>query len=274
MKKHLKFIIKNIFKQFGIGLYELNVNISTPKTDKNTLLSLIHKLWPISTDSKLIRLGPDGDGGYLVPDDLAGIEACFSPGVSEISGFEKDCAELGMKVFLADKSVNQPAESHGLFNFTQKFVGVTTSDDFMTVDDWVNSSLTSSQTDLILQIDIEGCEYETFLAMSDVLMLRYRIIVAEFHFLDQLWSQPFFMMASRAFEKILQTHSCVHIHPNNGGGTLDREGISIPREAEVTFLRNDRVRNPSYTNLFPHPLDRDNTINPHISLPSCWHYRG
>lgn len=40
-------------------------------------------------DSKdLIRLGPNGDGGYLVPDDLTGIEACFSPGVCATSEFE------------------------------------------------------------------------------------------------------------------------------------------------------------------------------------------
>ena len=49
--------------------------------------------------------GPDGDGGYLVPDDLEGIVACFSPGVSNVAGFEKDCALKGMKVFMADASV-------------------------------------------------------------------------------------------------------------------------------------------------------------------------
>jgi hypothetical protein len=89
----------------------------------------------MSTDKELIRLGPEGDGGYLVPNDLAEIEACFAPGVSVISGFEKDCADIGIKVFLADKSVDHPAESHKLFYFTKKYVGVTTSDDFMTIDD-------------------------------------------------------------------------------------------------------------------------------------------
>ena len=206
-----------------------------------------------------------------MPDDLAGIEACFSPGVNLVSGFEKDCADLGMKVFLADRSVEQPAELHERFYFTKKYVGVTTNEDFMTVDDWVASSLPRSQSDLILQIDIEGYEYETFLGISDSLMKRFRIIVVEFHGLGQLWNLPFFRLASRAFEKILQSHTCVHIHPNNCCEPLDIRGVSIPSVTEVTFLRNDRICNPSYAHTFPHPLDCDNTDKAPFPLPKCWY---
>ena len=263
----MKYLLKSLVRD----ILALNKNFPTELTDKNTLQSFIHKLFPLSPDKELIRLGPKGDGGYLVPDDLVGIEACFSPGVNLISGFEKDCADLGMKVFLADKSVEQPAESHDLFHFTKKFVGITTSDDFMTIDDWVASSLVGSQTDLMLQIDIEGYEYETFIGITDSLLRRFRIIVAEFHNIDQLWNRPFFRLASRAFEKILQTHTCIHIHPNNCHGLLSFKGLSIPRIAEFTFLRNDRICNPSYTTVFPHPLDCDNTNEPHLPLPKCWH---
>ena len=263
--------MKQFFKPLAIDILALGNAFPTPLTDKNALQSLVHKLFPVSTGKKLIRLGPKGDGGYLVPDDLGGIEACFSPGVCFVSGFEKDCADLGMKVFMADRSVDHPAEMHDQFHFIKKYVGVTTSNDFMTVDDWVASSMQESKTDLLLQIDIEGYEYETFLGMSDSLMRRYRIIVAEFHDLDQLWNRPFFQLSSRAFEKILQTHTCVHIHPNNCSGLLNKGGLSIPPVAEFTFLRNNRINNSSYANVFPHPLDFDNTDNPHIPLPACWY---
>lgn len=262
--------MKQILKPFAIDILALGNAFPTPLSDKNALQSLVHKLSPMTFGKDLIRLGPKGDGGYLVPDDLEGIEACFSPGVCGVSGFEKDCADLGMKVFMADRSVDQPADSHNLFYFTKKYVGVTTNDDFMTVDDWVSSSLPGSNSDLLLQIDIEGYEYETFLAMSDSLMRRYRIIVAEFHDLDQLWNRPFFQLASRAFEKILQTHTCVHIHPNNCSVPLNKGGLSIPPVAEFTFLRNDRIHNPSYVSVLPHPLDFDTADKPHFPLPACW----
>lgn len=243
----------------------------TRVTDRSELQSLMRKLHPVSCDKELIRLGPNGDGGYLVPNDLEGIEACFSPGVGRVSGFEEDCAKLGMKVYLADRSVEQPPDRHELFRFARKYVGATTSDEFMTLDRWVGSSELDPNSDLLLQIDIEGFEYEVFLSMSDALMRRFRIIVAEFHRVDQLWSKPFFLVAARVFPKILQTHTCVHIHPNNDFGALRKDGLSIPQVMEFTFWRNDRGASRSHQTVFPNPLDCNNSAKPTLVLPTCWY---
>lgn len=263
--------MKQKLKPLAIDILGIGNAFPAPMTDKNNLRSLIHKLSPMTTGHELIRLGPKGDGGYLVPNDLKGIEACFSPGVCQVSDFEKDCADLGMQVFMADRSVDKPATTHELFHFVKKYVGVTTNDDFMTVDNWVSESLPNSQSDLLLQIDIEGYEYEAFLAMSDKLMKRYRIIVAEFHDLDQLWNRPFFQLASRAFEKILQTHTCAHIHPNNIISPLNKGGLSIPPVLEFTFVRKDRIAHANPVVTFPHSLDADNADVAHFALPECWY---
>ncbi len=241
-------------------------------TEKREIQLLLKKLYPIASDKELIRLGPKEDGGYLVPNDFVGIEACFSPGVADSSGFEKDCADLGMKVFLADKSVDKPAEAHELFYFTKKFIGITSNDEFMTLDDWVTLYLSEKNSDLLLQIDIEGDEYEVFLCTSGSLMQRFRIIVAEFHFLDELWNNAFFARAKQVFEKILQTHVCVHIHPNNYCSPIQKEGLIIPPVMEFTFLRNDRVNQSWFRGDFPNPLDYDNFNHiPSLTLPKCWH---
>lgn len=261
------------FRALATALLGSRNGYPTDRTDPRNLAALLRGLRPMTTDIELIRLGPRGDGGYLVPDDLDGIAACFSPGVSSISGFELDCAARGMEVFLADRSVERPSEWHDRFHFTRKFIGVTTNDDFITLDDWVSQSLPGAHGDLLLQMDIEGYEYETLLNVSDVLMRRFRIIVAEFHDLEQLWNRPFFRLASRAIEKLLQTHTCVHIHPNNCRGALKKWGLEIPQMAEFTFLRNDRVVNPVPATVFPHPLDGDNTEDPPLVLPECWYRR-
>lgn len=242
----------------------------TRLTDEPDVRSLIRSLRPYSTEASLIRLGPDSDGGYLVPDDLRGIEACFSPGVAFASGFEMDCAQLGMMVFMADGSVDKPSLSHQLFHFTKKFVGATTSETFITMDQWVETSLPNSTSELLLQIDIESGEYEAFLSTSDALMRRFRIIVVEFHQLDKLFSKPFFDIANSAFRKILQSHSCVHIHPNNCCGSVKVQGLHVPRVVEITFLRTDRVRGSSPAREFPNPLDRDNTGLAPLPLPPVW----
>ncbi len=264
--------MRQFIKKLAIDFLGLGGAYPTALTGKDELVKLIRKLRPISPGIDLIRIGPEGDGGYLVPDDLDGIEACFSPGVAGISEFEKECAERGMKVFLADKSVAGPSVEHEKFSFIKKFVGATTSDDFMTIDDWVETSLPGTTSDLLLQIDIENYEYETFLSLSRTTMKRFRIITGEFHQLDVLWSRPFFELASSAYAKILQTHTCVHIHPNNFMGSLKKNGLEIPRVVEITFLRNDRVKSRSFATEFPHPLDSDNTTEmSRLVLPGWWY---
>lgn len=258
------------FQQFSVSMLAGAKLYPTASVDPETLRSLLKSLAPMRTDHALIRLGAAGDGGYLVPDDLAGVQACFSPGVSSVSAFERACADRGMKVFLADKTVAGPAESHPLFHFTRKHVGATTDDGVMTMADWVRQSVGDSTSDLLLQMDIEGAEYETLLATPDELLRRFRVVVIEFHWLDHLWSKPFFNVASSAIRKLLQSHVCTHIHPNNCCGSLTRARIEIPRVCEFTFLRRDRAGGTVPATQFPHPLDADNTGNPPLAVPAIW----
>jgi hypothetical protein len=276
--KRAKFLGRIDLEAIAINCTEQILNLPgalpffpTKVTEVSRVKDLIFQLHPVATSQGLVRLGPNGDGGYLVPDDLVGIEACFSPGVSDVSGFEKDCAELGMKVFMADGSVEKPPETHPRFNFMKKYIGSVTEGDFISLSEWMETSLPDSDKDLLLQIDIEGYEYETFLGTPGALLKRFRIIVGEFHYLDGLFSEPIFAIYSKAFEKILQTHTCVHIHPNTHSRLIKVSDLEIPQMAEFTFLRNDRVTGRTFATQFPHPLDRDNSEGPTVSLPkSCY----
>lgn len=243
----------------------------TLPNDPGRVRDLLSRLHPISCSRPLIRLGPKGDGGYLVPDDLRGIEACFSPGVNTISGFELDCAERGMDVYMADASVSAPLVQHPRFRFIRKFIGANTAGNFINLEDWVQQSVSGFTSDLLLQMDIEGYEYEAILSASPSLLRRFRIIVAEFHFLDRLFSQPLGELYTRVFDRILASHACVHIHPNNISPLLTVGSLEIPQLAEFTFLRRDRIGNFSFARDFPHPLDCENTTKPPLPLPkSCY----
>lgn len=254
-------------------LAKTDINIQE-KTNKQEVLSLIEKLHPKKTQKPLIRMGPNGDGGYLLPDDLENIEACFSPGVDQVSGFEEDCSKAGMKLFLADKSVDYPPINlpKEKFHFIKKFIGYTQNEDYITMDEWVKQANLKEDSDLLLQMDIEGFEYFTFINMSLFLQKRFRIIVVELHSLHKLWEEEFFKLASAALGKIMETHTCVHIHPNNCCGVDKKKGIKTPRLAEFTFLRNDRGILDEYQSIFPNPLDFDCTTKPTIVLPKDWYH--
>jgi hypothetical protein len=245
---------------------------SAPKTSAASVRALLQRLRPLDPGIELVRIGPDGDGGYLVPDDLEGIRHVFSPGVSNESGFEAALADRGMQVFLADYSVDGPALPHRNFVFDKRFVGCLTDERYITLDDWHAAKLGKEpQVELLLQMDIEGAEYESLLAASPALLARFRIMVVEFHWLPQLWNEPFFALASRVFDKLLATHAVVHIHPNNCCGSVKSAGLEIPRIAEFTLLRRDRLRSTTYRTTFPHPLDRPNVAKKPLQLAPCWY---
>ena len=262
---YMKTILKNLFSLLGV-----NVGYAVAKED---VVSFIKKLRPQNTNFNLIRLGPDGDGGYLVPDDLENIEACFSPGVDLISDFEQECYNRGMQLFLADKSVDKPKLklSEEKYHFIKRFIGTINNEDLITMDNWVASVNINIDSDLLLQMDIEGHEYSTILSMSNELMKRFRIIVIEFHDLHKLWNEEFFKIAQSVFLKILDTHVCVHIHPNNCCGIDKQKGVEIPRVAEFTFISKDRVTHSRDATEFPHKLDFDNTDNKSIVLHRMWY---
>lgn len=264
--------MKNTLKSLLTALLSPVSAFPTERTRATDVQGLVRRLHPVASGHALIRLGPAGDGGYLVPDDLDGIAACFSPGVSRVSGFEKDCASRGMDAYMADKSVDGPADAHPRFHFRKKFLGATSNNDYMRLDDWVTDSLADTTSDLMLQMDIEGFEYEVLLSATPALLQRFRVIVIEFHQLDQLWNRPWFLLASRVFDSLLQTHACVHIHPNNCRPARVTGGLAIPPMMEFSFLRRDRMAaDGGLRTDFPHPLDIDNTRDKPLVLPSCWY---
>jgi len=259
--------INNIIKKFGLK-FGISINRITPL---EKLQILINKLHPYTINKKLIRMGPNGNGGYLLPDDFDGIEACFSPGVGSTSDFEVDCAKMGMKVFLADNSVDGPTVKNKNFLFHKKNIGAIESQDFMTMDEWINNSDIKSDSDLLLQMDIEGYEYEVIYNISNDLMRRFRIIIIEFHQLEMLFNNTCFEKLSNVFEKIMQNHECVHIHPNNCCVPYRRQDIEIPPVMEFTFIRKDRIEVKEYSDKFPHVLDFDSAKGPTLILPKCWY---
>ncbi len=234
------------------------------------ILDLIAKLHPIDSGHALIRVGPDSDGGYLLPDDLSGIEYCFSPGVANISGFEEELVSRGIVCFLADYAVEAPQLDQDKYVFDKKYIGSCSNDIYMTLDEWKNKYLPGYRRDLILQMDVEGNEYEILFNISDNLLQQFRILVIEFHFLPAWFDKNYFAIVRRVFDKVLQYFDVVHLHPNNYGGVEVRDGVEVPRLMEFTLLRKDRFKQRIASVSFPHKLDVDNVLKPSVVLTKCW----
>ena len=258
-------IIKALAFAAGIDL--------TRRTKDADILQLLARLRPLNCGKELIRIGGDGDGGYLLPDDLVGIRYCFSPGVGTTVGFENDLADRNIRCFLADYSVHSPPFNRPEFTFDKKYLRANDSEISFTLKSWMDKYFKDGPEELLLQMDIEGSEYEVLLGTPSELLTQFRVMVIEFHYLHRIFDGFIFTIYKACFEKLLEHFHVVHIHPNNCCGSLKKGRVEIPRVMEFTFYNKNRGACTGPQDQFPHPLDRKNVPgNPLLPLPGCWYH--
>ena len=234
--------------------------------------AFLRTMRPVVTDKELIRIGSSADGGYLIPDDLEGVRYCFSPGVGPFCSFEADLASRGIESFMADYSVDGPAAQSPMFHFCKQYLGPFSDDMFITMGDWLQRSVSPNEGDLILQMDIEGSEYDVIFETPEEIWKRFRIVAIEFHDLHTIFQPMGLKLMSLCMNKLTKVFDVVHIHPNNGGRRIRTDGLEVPQLIEVTLLRKDRIGARQAANSFPHPLDRPNFPElPDPELPECWY---
>lgn len=240
-------------------------------TDAASLEQFFAAARPYTTNHTLVRVGAAGDGGYLIPDDLDGVTACFSPGVASVAAFEEAMTQRGIHCYLADYSVIAPPVRSAFFDFEKKFLGTRNDEVYMTLQNWVTRK-SPVGADSILQMDIEGAEYAVLLDSDPQLLRRFRIIIVEFHGLEALFDISAFELINLTFVKLLRDFELVHIHPNNVCPVIGCQGFYVPTAIECTFLRKDRVSRKVPTTTFPHALDNRNVEHlGDIALPRCWY---
>ncbi len=265
-------------------------------TPEKELKNFIKSLSPRAVGHDLIRIGHTADGGYLVPDDLEGIKACFSIGYGGVSVFEEMLGiDYEIKAFIADRVGNIMERPLGRFirwlrrlirrrskifrfdlelDFENKFVGKENNLTTIRLEDWIQKKRSLDSTgDLILQMDIEGAELDILIDTPSDVLRKFRIMIIEFHSMA-IFDLSIFLRFKRVFDKILEDFCVVHIHPNSSTWKFFYRGIEIPATMEFTFIRKDRVLPDNRELVFPHKLDRPNFPDcPDVILPEIWQNR-
>lgn len=276
-KKGIVVYLNQILRSLTKNSNEYQLIKLADSEDVKSFFKFIH---PVNAGHELIRIGPNHDGGYLLPNDLNGINYCFSPGVGGSILFEENLLDFGIESFLLDPSVVAPSTNLKGIHFEQKPLTPATGDLFsfkmfdelsddirnekgISLLDWVDSKVASTDADLILQLDIENSEYQVLLATPIDLLKKFRIMAIEFHSFHNLRYQYnldniFFPI----FTKILSEFDIVHIHPNNVARNIPFSNYSLPHALEITFHRKNRRKvDPSKLSEFEHELDSDTVKN-------------
>jgi len=193
-------------------------------------------LSPLAIAVGLRRVGSNGDGGYVLPANCFDVTAVFSPGVDVNSSFELEFAARGIRCFLMDASVNKSPLHHDLFTFRKLFLGVKTSNEVISLSDWLTLERHEDTKRLLLQMDIEGSEWEVLSNLPVDVLRQFDVITIELHNLDEALEASKHAGYRLTIEKLTASHAPIWIHANNFAGTIGFGKLRVPRVLEVTFV--------------------------------------
>jgi hypothetical protein len=226
---------------------------------------LFDMLRPVAlTNCQLERFGEQHDGGYLMCGNLlGGVRSGYSYG---IAGYDKWGCDISTKLNVPVHQYDcfdttRPACPHGRTVFHAECVGDTT----MTVDgrvfDTVANQLARNGDGaerIVLKIDVEGAEWNSFVFLPDETLDRIDQIAVEFH-----WEQgaPQWAKADKyihVVSRLKRFFEVGHVHFNNASCAQGLE--PFPSYAyEVLFVsKRLAVVDRSRRTRAPHPLDARN----------------
>ena len=229
--------------------------------------SFIKSISPIDNGHNLTIIGDESDGSYLLPNDFQGISMNISPGVGETWHFEKNLLEVyGIPSILLDASVDEPKGLPKEIEFIREFLVPIDRKGFGVSINRLVSDMKNrfgENVELMLQMDIEGSEYECLYWAEESDLANFRILAIEFHDME-LWIQNshFVRRIEPIFQKLLKQFDVVHSNSNNHSHTFYYKGRFVPSALELTFHRKDRsmlTRTPSRKSPRFAPSSRLNT---------------
>ncbi len=232
------------------------------RLDQGEILAVLRLLEPKkASDYAKIRVGTNGDGGYVQLDDLTGISRALSFGVADNDDWDLAMAKAGVPVEQFDHSIEGAPSQHPLLHFHRKMISVDASAETATLPDLVAEHSRAIAPDLILKMDIENSEWDVFDHTPEAILAKFAQIVCEFHNLSYLADLTFRARAQRVFGKLHRLFAVVHVHGNNCCRSVNVCNIALPDLLEVTFASRARYSFVESNETFPTPLDNPNCPN-------------
>jgi hypothetical protein len=286
MKKH-RFLTKILFPS-RIKLLELSHELGQARSDISDIKWEMLSLKLLCSDEikhvfreffslieiksvvglKKKRFGSDADGGYVMIDNLDGIDCAYSIGVGNEVSWDLELANRGIPVLQYDYSVDGPPVKHDLFTFYKK--RISTSKEAVSGSESIDGIIDSHKhykKKLLLKMDIEGSEWDVLADMKEDSLKLFDQIVIEIHDLSKVIEYPFRESASRALKRLNLHHTPVHVHGNNASRSFQFGDFYFADLMELTYVKSENYSFSECVETFPTALDKPNrTDRPEIYL--------
>jgi len=205
--------------------------------------------------TSMIRVSdpPADDGGYLMcKDTVEGTDVAISIGfrgrdtwgvqmTNEFNAtvLQYDCAN--------DRATDCPPGRSCSMHFFDLCLddnsGSFPAEKLITLGEIVRLHARPDDNDLVLKVDCAGCEWGVFKSIGEDLLSRFKVIVVEFHLLNE---GPGVKINGedrhQVLKKLLELFDIVHVHGNNCHTVWEVGPWRIPTFLEVTLVRKSLVK--------------------------------
>jgi hypothetical protein len=216
-----------------------------------------------------IRIGSKNDGGYIIASNIE-YDHIISCGIADDITFEKDFLDKypHVRCTAYDGTINDLPEKHPRIDYIKKNISYYNSNTKTNLHDII-----SQYSNIFLKMDIESYEYRWIHTLSLEQLTKFKQIVIEIHFPFNNINCSIFdapLPVDEKFDslrKLAETHTLIHLHPNNNCGISIFEGHVVPNVFECTYVRKD-IQKPILKNrdIIPTILDSPNINAPDIYL--------
>ena len=194
---------------------------------------------PYTTSATLLRVGDEGDGGYVMADHFTTTTA-ISIGIGGNVSWDLAMSSRGYSIAMFDPTI--AAAPATVPNATFHRIGLGTSAQSTALRLPLESleqlrtrgNIPEGET-ATLKIDVEGAEWD---ALVDVASFdRYEQIVIEMHDFARLGDEDSARNVLAVLASIHSSHVPIHVHANNEAPVVPFGTYWFPDVLEVTYLR-------------------------------------
>ena len=228
-RKKLKIIdYKNLILNFKFDVFYSYLNTAKNKS------SIFQLLKPKDVLGKnKVRIGREGDGGYILLNDFENIKFAYSFGISYEISFDKALADKNIDVFMYDHTIEglpiyNPKLHWKKIGLTEKNGG---SNNMKTLDELIKENFHEKEKNMILKMDIEGPEWNILNELNNEILKKFKYIIIEFHF--NIEYKPLFI---KVLKKLTEFHQIFHLHCNNCATLINIDDINICLSLEVSLI--------------------------------------
>jgi tetratricopeptide (TPR) repeat protein len=188
-------------------------------------------------------------------------QAVLSFGLGGNVDFDLQMARSGHPIHMYDHTIADLPDEHPLFHYSKE--GVAGASDPATAlysieDHLARKGIAGDR--LILKIDVEGAEWQTFHMMSDAVLARFEQIVIEIHCLTQIGDEGVRALVSEVLSKFNRHFTLFHIHANNNAPIRIVDGLPVCDVMELSYVKTDIVKRKPSRTTYPTALDAANKV--------------